>query len=187
MTLKNIFSHFLSHTSPVETVQQAVSETILNNPIEKTIVTSKEINMSFISSFKTHFEDIENLFKKLFKSEPSWAQVAETDIAFVSPILESIVTSVGGTSVDAEVNAAVAVIQNGLVLATKFIQAEDASTNLSDALNALKTNLGALLSLAAIKNSTKVATITNYVDLFIGELNAIIAVLPKVVTAVPVA
>lgn len=178
MNLRNLFSHNSTQNVNSETVKKAVSETTPIQP-NKVIL---ENSMSFISSFKTHFEDIGHLFKTLFKNEPSWAHVAATDIAFISPILESITLAIGGTSADTQVMAIVNRIQQSLVLATKFIQDADSSVNLSDVLNAIKADLSILLTLGAIKNSTKVATITNYVNLFVGELNAIIAVLPKVTT-----
>ena len=143
--------------------------------------------MSFFSNFlnkaETDFQDIENLFKKLFKNEPSWAQVASADIAYVAPIIETILALFGQGAIDATVTATVAVIQTDLVLATKFIQALDSSKNLTDVLEALKANFLGLLQLAAIKNSDKVSTITAYVNGVVAEIEAIIAAVTKVNTA----
>jgi len=135
--------------------------------------------MSFFSSLKTAFEDIYNLFKKFFKNEPTWAQVATTDIAYVAPIIGTIATLVGGPAADAEVTTIVTAIQNDLVLATKFIQAMDSSSNLVDVLTGIQNNLQSLLQLAAVKNSSEVNTITAYTTGIIGELTAIINALPK--------
>lgn len=135
--------------------------------------------MSFFSTLKTDFEKIEAIFIAFFKKEPTWAQVAETDIAYAAPLVNTIITLVAGPAVDADVQAVITDIQNDLVLATKFIQAEDASSNLTDVLNNLVANLQGLLTLAGVKSSSSINEITAYVTGIVGEINAILNALPK--------
>jgi len=138
--------------------------------------------MSIFSTLKTYFEKIKILFKKFSQEEPTWAQIAETDIAFGAPIVENIVTLVGGATLGSEVTNAITLIKNDLAVVTKFIKEEDSSSNLSEALETLKANFTALLSIAAIKNSAKVTEITAYVNTIIGEIEAILTLLPSVKT-----
>lgn len=138
--------------------------------------------MSFFSNLATDFEKIENIFVSFFKKEPSWALVAETDLAFIAPVINTIVTLNAGAAVDAQVQEVIADIQKDLVLATKFVQAEDSSSNLTDVLNTLKSNLNGLLTLAGIKSNPEFNKISAYVSGIIAELEAIINVIPKIQT-----
>lgn len=137
---------------------------------------------NFIYTVETDFTDIENIFKKFFKNEPTWAQVALVDISYAAPILNTVITVIGGAQLAAEVSTIISVIQNDIVLATKFIKAEDSSKNLTDVLNNIVANLGNLLSLGSIKNHAEIATITAYVNGIVGEIEAILGNLPKVVS-----
>ena len=136
--------------------------------------------MAFILDLKSDFSKIEHIFTTFFKKAPSWAAVAETDLAFIAPIINSLVVLNGGASVEPDVNAVLVKIQKDLVLATKFVQAEDSSANLTDVLSNISSNLSGLLTIAAVKNSSKITEITAYVNGVIGEINAIIAALPAV-------
>lgn len=130
--------------------------------------------MSFIVSLDSEWDKIREIFVKFFKNEPTWASIAETDLALIAPIINKLVTTFAGPAVDAEVSLVLTAIQNDLVLATKFIQAMDNSSNLTDVLNSLLTNLSGLLTLSAIKNSSFVAEITSDVTLVINEIQVIL-------------
>jgi hypothetical protein len=135
--------------------------------------------MSFLSKAKTDFADAKALFVKLFNAEPAWSTVALADINYAAPVLDTVAELAGGPVVEAEVVAAIAVIKVDLVAATKFIQDANASPSLVGLLQAISTNLAGLLSLASIKNSAKLSTITAYVNGFIAEIEAILGALPK--------
>ena len=134
--------------------------------------------MSFISKAKTDFEDIEGLFKRVLKAEPSWAAIAEADIAYAAPSLTIIVGLAGGPAASTEFAAAIALVQKDIVLVTKFIQDVEASGSVAGALSDLKIDLAALLQVGAVKNSSKVQMITAYVNAFIGEIDAILLKVP---------
>ena len=138
--------------------------------------------MSFITlNLKTDFEKIEHLFVTFFKQEPTWAAVAETDLAFVAPVIGTILnlSGAGTASADAAVVGILASVQKDLVLATKFIQALDNSSNLTDVLNSIIANLQGLLTLSQVKSSTSVNEITSYVTGIIGEIEMILGAMPK--------
>jgi hypothetical protein len=167
MKVSDLF-HFFSKDKPVV------------NTLTPTI--NKESPMavtSLFSDLKSDFKKIENLFVLFFKKVPSFLQVAETDLAFVAPVINTIVTLLEGPTVDAEVAQVIATVQNDLVLATKFVQAADTSANLSDVLNSIIANLQGLLTLAGVKNSTSVSQVTAYVTGIVGEIQAILAALPQ--------
>ena len=165
----------------------SIQAPVVNNQI-LTIIQS-EINMSifssittFITGATTHLTDIEATFQKFFHTVPSWTQTASVDIAFVAPILETILAVDGKVALDAQVTKTVTTIQTDLVLAAKFVNAANASQNLVDVLDSIKTNAGDLLTIAAIKDSAHAATITSYISGLIAEIDAIlslISTLPK--------
>jgi len=138
--------------------------------------------MSFISmNLKTDYEKIYNLFVTLFKHEPLWADVAETDLAVIAPIINEIVSKFSGTGaqVDVTVAAVLSSIQKDIVLATKFIQSLDSSKNLSDVLNAILSNLQGLLTLSSVKSSALYNEVTVLVSSIALEIQTILANLPK--------
>ena len=140
----------------------------------------KEINMSFVLDVKTDFEKIEGIFIKFFKNEPKWAAIAEADLAFAAPGINTIVTLLAGPVVDEVVQKVITAIQLDLVLATKFVQAEDSSSNLTSVLDTLITNLQGLLTLSAVKNSAVQASITAEVTKIVTEIEAILKFVPVV-------
>jgi hypothetical protein len=135
--------------------------------------------MSFVTlNLKTDFEKISHLFSQFFKSEPNWAAVAETDLAFAAPVVNTLVTLLAGPQADVAVASILSSVQKDMVLATKFIQALDNSQNLTDVLNSIVTNLQGLLTLSDVKNHTSSTQITGYVNGFIAEIEAIMAAMP---------
>lgn len=131
--------------------------------------------MSYVSlNLETEYEKIYHVFVNLFKNEPTWASVAETDIAYISPYISEIVTTLAGTSVDTEVMNIISSLKIDLVLATKFIQACDNSKNLVDVLNSIQSNLQGLLTISTIKSSSEINKITTIVTKIISEIKAIL-------------
>jgi hypothetical protein len=134
---------------------------------------------NFITNVENHFEDITNIFIKFFKQVPIWTTTASTTLAFIAPVLETIVAIDGSVALDNKVVNVIKLIQSDLVLAAKFVNAVDSSKNLVDVLESIKTNVGDLLTIAAVKNSAHFAQYENYAKAIIGEIEAIISVLPK--------
>jgi hypothetical protein len=128
--------------------------------------------------FQTSYDEIKDLFITFFKKEPSWAAVAEADITFVAPVINTIVTLTAGPVVDAAVNDAIIGIQTGLVVATKFIKAEDSSKNLSDVLTNLVSSLQGLSTLSGIQSHPQVTKITSLIASIILEIETILKNLP---------
>jgi hypothetical protein len=129
--------------------------------------------MSFATlTLKTEFEKIENLFKKFFKSEPKWADIAITDLAFLASVINAIDSAISDAQTDA--SAVLSSAKKDLVLAIKFIQAGDTTQNVMDILTSLISNLQGLLTLSSVINNSKIADITSYVTGAVNEIQAIL-------------
>ena len=135
--------------------------------------------MSFKTlNLKTDYEKIAHLFSTFFKKEPTWAAVAETDLAFLAPAINTIVSMTEGAQADAAVMMVLVSIKKDVVLATKFIQAYDNSQNLTDVLNSLISNLQGFVTLPAIASHPQFSDISAYVNGVLGEVQMIQGSMP---------
>lgn len=135
--------------------------------------------MSFKSlSLKTDFEKIEHLFSMFFKKEPQWAQTAEADLAYISPVVIKVSTLLGGPIVGAEAAAVLESIQMNLVLATKFIQVLD-YINSTGVLNSAIANLNGFLTFELVKTHAAFKEVEAYVNSMVAELQKILETMPK--------
>lgn len=138
---------------------------------------------SFLSlSFTTEFEKIAHLFIIFFKEEPTWAKVAETDLAYISPWVSKITALLGNPSAEVIAMGILSSVQMDIVLATKFIQAIDTFSNkgyLADVLNSIINNLQGLLSLESVKTHPAFDNIFKTVDSMILEIKKILETMPK--------
>ncbi|VVC05046.1 Uncharacterised protein [uncultured archaeon] len=132
--------------------------------------------MSYISqNLKTDFEKIEHLFVTFFKKEPTWAAVAETDLAYIAPSIKDIV-SLLGPSIEADASSIIESAEKDLVLATKFIQTLGADTaDILGTLNSLESNLEGLISLSSVKGNSKINEITALVSSIRSEISIILS------------
>jgi hypothetical protein len=138
--------------------------------------------------------EIEKAFKDIFGSN-KWEQTASVTLTFVGPLLTTIISLTAGEPAAAMVSNVLAKVQTGLQTASKVL-ADVASGNatsatavatLSTTLTTVQTDLQSLLKAGQIKNPTTVASVTGVVNTIIGELQAILAVLPTDVTPVTLA
>ena len=135
--------------------------------------------MSFKTlNLKTDFEKITHLFSTFFKKEPQWAIVAETDLAFAAPVINTIVSMTKDAHTDPSVLIVLSSIKKELVLATKFIQAGDNSANLVDVLNSMVVNLQGFLTLPPIQSHPEFSVISAYVNGVLGEIQMIQGSMP---------
>jgi hypothetical protein len=136
-------------------------------------------------SIKTVFEkigsDFEGIFKGLFSA--SFESKALAAISYTAPFLEGIVAIADPAiaplvtavvnGVTADLNTVKTVVQQGTVA-----PGSSEATQITAALNSVKTNLSGLLAEAGVKNSTKVAQITAAVGLVNGEVDAVLGEAP---------
>jgi len=135
--------------------------------------------MSFKTlNLKTDYEKITHLFSTFFKKEPQWAVVAETDLAFAAPVINTIISMTKEAQSDPSVALVLSSIKKDLVLATKFIQAYDNSVNLIDVLNSLVVNLQGFLTLPTIQGHVQFSDISAYVNGVLGEIQMIQGSMP---------
>lgn len=131
------------------------------------------------------FKKIGSFFSKLFTKAPSVLQVASSTLTLTAPLVEEIYTLVSGDPADAtEAGNVIAEVQSGMAAASALIAQShnslDASTQqkLVTVLNAVKSNLGELLTVGHIKNPDTLTKVTAITNLAVGELEAIISSLP---------
>jgi hypothetical protein len=133
---------------------------------------------------KKFFAKVEAFFKKAFGSS-KWEKTASTTLMIVTPLITTLLTLVAGAPVAALVGGVLATAQKDLAAAVVIIDDMDtAGTTASGTaqvvalLNAVKTNLTSILSIAEVKNSTKVADITAGVNTIVEEIDAILEAAP---------
>jgi hypothetical protein len=144
---------------------------------------------------KKFFSKVEAFFKKVFGSS-KWEKTASTTLMIVTPLLTTLLTLVAGAPVANLVGGILSTAQKDLAAAAVVLDDMDATGSTASGtaqvvniLNGVKTNLSSILSIAEIKNSTKVADITSAVNMVTDEIDAILAAAPAVaslpVSAVP--
>jgi hypothetical protein len=133
---------------------------------------------------KKFFERVKAALVKLFGST-TWEKTTSATIAYIAPLLETIVGLAAGGPAETIVTAIVAKIQSALATVTAVV--DGATTTppaneiaaVTEALNSIKTNLAALLADADVKNSGLLTKVTAVVDTIIGEVEAILAEIPS--------
>jgi hypothetical protein len=129
------------------------------------------------------FAKLGSFFKRLFTSAPTWEHTALSVIGYVSPIVESVLTiadpplAVVLTPIIERVKASLTT----LYTVTSDLQVTPGTTaivTIQRELDAVKSDLSSILSLAEVKNSAKAASITAAVNLVVGELDNLLAQLP---------
>jgi hypothetical protein len=122
------------------------------------------------------FSNVENWFKKEF-SGTSWETTAQTTIAYVSPLLDTIVGYAAGTTAATKVQGVITQVQNDLAAVKTLIQGSSdgsAKADVKGLLTTIQSNLATLLADADVKNSTLGKEITAGVTIVSGELTAIL-------------
>ena len=136
-------------------------------------------------SFTSFFDKVGSALKKLFGST-TWEKQAQGVIIYVAPILETVLMFadpaieplVAGAINTAKADLATvsAVVSSGTVPA-----GSTAAATVEAALGSVKTNLTGILTAAGVKNSSKVAQITEAVNAINSEIDALIQNMPGAV------
>ncbi len=125
------------------------------------------------------FSKIGLWFKKVFGSEAAWERIASATITVIAPLVETIVSLTASEPASAEVTAVVNQIQGDLAAVNLVItSAGGSNVTISSLLSAIETNLQTLLTDGQIKDPATLAKVTSVVDLVIGEIQAILKVIP---------
>jgi hypothetical protein len=130
------------------------------------------------------FEKVGSALKKFF-TNPTFEKQALATISYVAPLVESLVGLSAGTAAEQAVAGVIGQVEGGLATIAALVQdgtvapGSPAGVTVATAANSVKENLVGLLTLAEVKNSAKAAQITSAVDLVVGELDALVANLPK--------
>jgi hypothetical protein len=126
-------------------------------------------------SIKTIFESIESDFSKLFSKAPTVLQVVSTDIAVVAPVVETIITLTGNEAGAAGVALVVNQVEVDLTTALTVIKTSGSTASVKSVLQAVVSNLPAILSAGDIKDAATLAKVEAAVNLVVSELNVVIA------------
>ena len=123
--------------------------------------------MAFLAKFDA-------AFTKLFKKAPTVFHFAQTVIAFAAPIINQEL-DLNDPALMAVVDPIINEIKTGLATASAIAGDGTSATTLASTLSAVQQNLSQVLSLAQVKDPAVQAKFTSNVNLVIGELNAVIA------------
>jgi hypothetical protein len=131
------------------------------------------------------FASIENEFKKIFGST-KWEMTAETALTLISPLLTTVIALTAGEPAAAAVGAILAKIQSSLAAAIKVLgdvkagnaTSTSAVATLSATLSSVQADLKTLLTAGQIKDPTTQAKVTAVVNTVVGEVQAVLAVIP---------
>jgi hypothetical protein len=140
--------------------------------------------MSFFGKFASFFEAVGKELEKLFGGG-SFAQKVQAVITYVAPVVETIVQLAGGTAAATLVTNIINMIKSDLATVSTVVQGATvaagtpAASAISTALASIETNLSSLLTAAEVKNSTNFKNIETAVNLVLGEVQALLANLPK--------
>lgn len=126
---------------------------------------------------KTFFSKIEAFFKKVFGST-NWERTASATLTVIAPLLTTVITLTAGEPAAAAVSAVITDVQNDLAAASALIGAADSNPTLTGIFSAITTNLNGLLSAAEIKNPTTQEQVNSVVGTVLGEIEAIVSVIP---------
>jgi len=121
-----------------------------------------------MSIFSNFWSKISSLFTKT----TSTLKIIKEGVAYVTPIVNTIATLAGDDSETAKV---LAVISADLTKVTSLSGNLSNISSIETLLEAIKDNIGTILALAAIKNSTKVTQITAAVNLIVSEIEVVLS------------
>ncbi|HEY2361223.1 MAG TPA: hypothetical protein VGK36_08915 [Candidatus Angelobacter sp.] len=128
------------------------------------------------------FKKIGTFFKNLWNETPKWSESVSTGIILVAPLANTIVAMVAPDEVPLVQNV-VSQVKSGLAAAAKFASdahgSDAAPAGLITTLEAVKSNLGDLLTAGHIKNADTLTKVTAVANSIIGEVEAILEVVPK--------
>ncbi len=102
----------------------------------------------------------EKTLEALFTEAPKIEQVASTILTYVGPAIQTIVTAEAGGAAGTAVSAVLKQAQSDLTAVSGLIYDFGATPSAANIINAVKSNLSALLTASHITNPTSVATIT---------------------------
>lgn len=121
----------------------------------------------------------EKTLEALFTEAPKIEQVASTILTYVGPAIQTIVTAEAGSAAGSVVSSVLKQAQSDLTAVSGLIYDFGATPSAANIINAVKANLGALLTVGHITNPTSVATVTKVTN----ELNT----LASAITSTPAA
>jgi hypothetical protein len=127
--------------------------------------------MAFYSAFKADF-------LKLWGKLPAEDKVVSETLSVAVPLVNDLLT-IGDPAVEAEVAPILAIVQAKFATVSTLVTSAEAPGTLSGAVTSLQSNIGSILSLASVKNSSKQATVTTTVGKLVSLLNEIEADFPK--------
>ena len=137
------------------------------------------------------FSKVEGWFKKFF-SNTNWAHNASVGLALAGPPAILIVQETLSGSDATEAQNVLNEVQTDLGTVSMLLaQAQSAPTNatisshITSILNVLKANLGTILADAHVKNAANVAKITELVNAFVSEIEAILSMIPAAAAPTP--
>jgi hypothetical protein len=123
------------------------------------------------------FSDVEAVLTKIAGKAPAVISVASLTISSLSVAIESILDVTGQEAEASGIAGVVAIVQAGLSAVSATIGAAGATPTVSSALNALLANLQGLLTAGQIKNPATLTEVTALVNIVVGEIKSVIAVL----------
>jgi len=127
------------------------------------------------------FSKIESFFEK-FVHNTTWEQKVSAGIGLAAPGLESIVALTAGESDASEIQSVVSEVQTDLATVAGFLAQSQGGASvvstLTTVLNAVKSNLGALLTAGHIKDAETLTKVTAIVNGVIDEVEAILPLIP---------
>jgi hypothetical protein len=138
---------------------------------------------------QTWFEKVKSFFAKIFSEAPQWTVTASTAVKLALPLASTIVKLIVGSAEGTEaVNIGNEVVSDLGVVGTLLANAHaapDAGTvsQITAALNSVSSGLDALLKGGHIKNADTLANVETSANLVIGEVEAIMSVLPQPIAA----
>jgi hypothetical protein len=134
--------------------------------------------MSVLSKIGGFFKHIFGFFEN---DAAALGHSAATTIALISPLLNSLVTLTAGSTIAAKVAAVVSQVTSDLNNVTALLSGAEATNpthSVAGYLQSIQAALPTLLADADVKNSDHAAAIATVVDTVLGEVGAILAVVP---------
>ena len=136
---------------------------------------------SILSYFKTHFSHLDT------QSLASEAHAAQLALNLAAPGLVLALQEAGASDASGETQKVTAEISSDLTTVSTLLsdiqQGKPVAQEITSALESLKSNLGAVLTLAHIKDPKTVATIENTTNAVIAEVETILGEFAPAATA----
>ena len=135
--------------------------------------------MSILSGFKSFFEKAGAELEKLFGGKASFEQKVQSVIAYVAPLVNTIV-ALADPAISPIVNGVISTVQSDLATISTVVTqgtapaGSPAAQTATTALNSIKSNLSGLLTDVGVKNSASFTKIEAIANTIIGEIEAIL-------------